>query len=184
MTTTSSTPATITSGTYTVDATHSEVGFAVRHLAVSKVRGRFEKFDGTIVIADDVLQSTVTATVDMASVNTNDATRDGHLRTNDFFAIEEFPSMTFTSTGIAPKGGAFALTGDLTVRGVTRSVTFDLEFGGSESDPWGGSRLGFSATTEISRKDFGMEWNTVLDSGGLLVGDKVSIQLEIEAVKA
>lgn len=175
---------TITPGTYSIDASHSEVGFTVRHLAVSKVRGRFEKFDGTVTIAEDLLSSSVQATVQMDSVNTNDAQRDGHLLTNDFFAIEQYPTMTFTSTSLVQKGGDFQLTGDLTIRGVTKSVTFDLEFGGTETDPWGGSRLGFSAETEINRKDFGVEFNMVLESGGLLVGEKVKIQLEVEAVKA
>ena len=175
---------TIAAGTYNIDVSHSEVGFSVRHLAVSKVRGRFEKFEGVVTIADDVLQSSVSATVDMASINTNDANRDGHLLTNDFFAIEQFPTMTFVSRGLTAKGGDYELAGDLTIRGVTKPVSFELEFGGGETDPWGGTRLGFSASTEISRKDFGMEWNTVLESGGLLVGDKVKIQLEVEAVKA
>ena len=174
----------LTPGTYNVDASHSEVGFTVRHLGLSKVRGRFAKFDGAIVIAADPLASSVEATVEMDSVDTNDAQRDGHLRTNEFFDIETFPQMTFVSTGITAKGGDYELAGNLTVRGVTKPVVFALEFGGAGGDPWGGSRVGFSAETEINRKDFGMEFNMVLDSGGLLVGEKVKIHLEIEAVKA
>ena len=174
----------VPAGTYHVDASHSEVGFAVRHLGLSKVRGRFEKFEGTVTVAEDRLASSVTATVEMTSINTNDAQRDGHLRSNDFFAIDEFPQMTFASTGLTSSGGDFELAGDLTIRGVTKPVVFELEFGGVDTDPWGNTRLGFSAETEINRKDFGMEWNTVLESGGLLVGEKVKIHLEVEAVKA
>ena len=171
-------------GTYNIDVSHSEVGFVVRHLAVSKVKGRFHKFDGAITIAENVLESSVSATVEVASVSTNDAQRDGHLLSGDFFEQEQYPNLVFQSTSVRPKGGDFELVGNLTIKNVTKEVVFDLEFGGAEQDPWGGTRLGFTAETEINRKDFGMEFNMVLDSGGLLVGEKVKIVLEIEAVKA
>jgi polyisoprenoid-binding protein YceI len=175
---------TITAGTYNVDVSHSEVAFVVRHLAVSKVRGRFDKFDASVTIADNVLESSVTASVQVASVSTNDAQRDGHLLSGDFFEPETYPTFDFQSTEIRPQGDDFELVGDLTIKGVTKPVVFELEFGGVEQDPWGGTRLGFTASTEINRKDFGMAFNMVLESGGLLVSEKVKIVLEIEAVKA
>ena len=171
-------------GTWNVDPSHSTVGFVARHLMISKVRGTFTAFTGTIEIAEDRLDSTVSASVDMASVSTGDEGRDGHLRTGDFFDVEQYPTMTFVSTGIRPDGGDFVLTGDLTIKGVTRSVVFDLEFEGVAVDPWGNTKAGFTASTEISRKDFGLEWNVALEAGGVLVGDKVKIQLDIQAVKA
>ena len=128
---------TIPAGTWTLDTAHSSVGFTVRHMMVSKVRGRFTDYTADIVTAEDPLQSTVNATIQMASIDTGDEGRDGHLRTNDFFDIEEFPTMTFTSTGITGSGGDFELAGDLTIKGVTKPVTFDLEFGGVGKDPWG-----------------------------------------------
>jgi polyisoprenoid-binding protein YceI len=131
--------------------------------------------------ADDPLASTVSATVQMASIDTGDANRDGHLRTNDFFDAEQFPTMTFTSTGITGAGSEFEVTGDLTIKGVTRPVTFDLEVGGLQQDPWGNTKAGFTLTGSINRKDFGMEYNAVLESGGVLVGDKVTIEIDVEA---
>lgn len=174
----------IVPGTYTIDRAHSEVGFSVRHLGLSKVRGRFTDFDAAITLADDPLASSVEAIVRVASVTTNDAQRDGHLLSSDFFEVETFPVFTFRSTGLRHAGGDdYELAGELTIKGITREVTFDLEFAGTETDPQGVTRAGFSASTEISRKDYGMEFNMVLDSGGLLVGDKVKVILEIEAVK-
>ena len=175
----------LTTGTWNVDPSHSNVGFTARHLMVTKVRGSFGAFGGTITVADDPLQSKVEATVDAASIDTSDDNRDGHLKSPDFFDVENFPTWTFASTGITPKGGnEYTLTGDLTIKGVTRSVSFDLEFDGVATDPWGNTKAGFTAETEISRKDFGLEWNVALETGGVLVGDKVKIQLDIQAVKA
>lgn len=171
-------------GTWNVDPSHSTVGFVARHLMISKVRGTFTAFTGTIEIAEDRLDSTVSASVDMASVSTGDEGRDGHLRTGDFFDVEQYPTMTFVSTGIRPDGGDFVLTGDLTIKGVTRSVEFELEYEGVSTDPWGNQKIGFSAETEINRKDFGLEWNVALETGGVLVGEKVKIQLDIQAVLA
>ncbi len=174
----------LTTGIWTIDPAHSHVGFSVRHLVVSKVRGEFTDFAGTITIADDALASSVDATVDAASVRTRDAARDEHLRTSDFFAIEQHPTWTLRSTGLRATGArTFALTADLAIRGVTRSVEFDLEFHGVTPDPWGGTRLGLSAETTVNRKDFGVDWNLPVDGGGVVVGDKVTITLEIEAIR-
>jgi polyisoprenoid-binding protein YceI len=174
----------LTPGTWNVDVSHSSVGFVARHLMVTKVRGRFTDFAGTITVGENPLQSKVEATVQMLSVSTGDDGRDGHLKTNDFFDIEHFPTMTFVSTGIKPNGSDYTLTGDLTVKDVTRSVDFDLEFDGVATDPWNNTKAGFTAETEINRKDFGVDWNVALEAGGVLVGDKVKITLDIQATKA
>jgi len=171
-------------GTWQVDTSHSSVEFTARHLMVSKVRGRFTSFSGTIEVADDPLQSSLQASVDLDSVETHDEKRDGHLRSADFFDVENHPQMTLVSTGIRPDGDYYVLSADVTVRGKARPVEFQLEFNGVERDPWGGTRAGFTATTEVNRKDWGLEWNVPLDGGGLLVGEKVKITLEVEAVKA
>jgi len=172
----------IPAGTWSIDASHSEVGFTVRHLMVSKVRGNFESFEGSITIGDDPVQSSVTAEVDLASINTRDAGRDEHLRGSDFFDVATSPKLTFTSTSVAPKGSDYAVTGDLTIKGVTKSVVLNLEFNGVSADPWGGTRSGFTATTTISRKDFGIDFNIPLDGGGVVVGDEIKVVLEVEAV--
>ena len=146
----------IATGTWTVDAGHSTIGFVVRHVMVAKVRGQFAGFSGTITIAEDALQSKVEASVDAASITTGDEARDGHLKSADFFEVEAHPTWTLVSTAITPKGDDFVLAADLTIRGVTRPVEFDLEFAGVATDPWGNTKAGFSAETEISRKDFGL----------------------------
>lgn len=174
----------LTPGTWTLDPTHSSVSFVARHMMVSKVRGTFGDYSAEITIGDDPLQSSLRAEVQMASIDTGNADRDGHLRTNDFFDIENHPIMTLVATGFAPKGDDFVMSADLTIRGVTRSVDFDLSFEGAGTDPWGGTRAGFTASTTINRKDFGIEWNTALETGGVLVGDKVQIELDIQLVKA
>lgn len=174
----------IPAGTWNLDPSHTIVGFSVRHMMVSKVRGRFTKFSGSITTADDVADSAVEASVEMESVDTGDAARDGHLRTSDFFDVETHPTMTFRSTGVSGAGADYELQGDLTIRGVTEPVTFALEVGGVGKDPFGSTRVGFTATTSISRKDFGLEYNAALESGGVLVGDKVTIELDVEAVLA
>ncbi len=170
-------------GTWQVDASHSSVEFTARHLMVSKVRGRFTSFSGTIEIAEDPLQSSLQASIELASVETHDEKRDAHLRSADFFDVENHPQMTLVSTGIRPDGDDYVLSADVTVRGVTRPVEFHLEFNGVSGDPWGGTRAGFTATAEVNRKDWGLEWNVPLDGGGLLVSEKVKITLEVEAVK-
>jgi polyisoprenoid-binding protein YceI len=186
MTTTANQPLTLpglTPGTWTIDPSHSEVGFVVRHMMVSKVKGRFAKVQGTITVAEDVLNSSVEATIDAASIDTRDENRDNHLRSADFFEVEAHPTLTFRSTGIRRDGDDFVLDGDLTIRGVTRPVSLELEFNGVQPNPLaeGNPAAGFSAHTEISRKDFGLEWNVALETGGVLVADKIKIVLEIEA---
>ena len=173
----------LTPGTWTVDPSHTNVGFTVRHLMVSKVRGRFGAFRGVVTIAENPLESTVEATVDTTSITTDDEGRDQHLRSADFFEVETYPNMTLRSTGVERRGSDFVLHADLTIRGITRQVELDLEFDGVEKDPWGGIRAGFTAATEISRKDFGLEWNAALETGGVVVGDKVKILIEAELVK-
>lgn len=172
----------LVAGTWVVDPAHSDVSFTVRHLMVSKVRGQFTAFSGTLEIAEDPTASSVTAEIDVASVNTRDETRDNHLRTSDFFAAEQYPTMTYRSTGIRPAGEDYLVDGELTLRGVTRPVTLSLEVNGANTDPYGATRAGFSAETEINRKDFGVDWNAPIDGGGVVVSDKVRISLEIEAV--
>ena len=177
-------PAGLTAGTWTIDPSHTAVTFSARHLMVSKVRGRFTGVTGAINIAEPAEQSSVSATIEMATISTDDEQRDGHLRSGDFLDVETHATMTFTSTAIRADGSDYVLVGDLTIKGVTKSVELELEFEGVEGDPWGGTRVGFSAEGEINRKDFGMEWNVVLETGGLLVGEKVKITLDVEAVKA
>jgi polyisoprenoid-binding protein YceI len=171
-------------GTWTIDPVHSEVSFVVRHMMVSKVRGRFDKFEGTITTAPDPLQSTVTADVDLSSVNTGNETRDNHVRSEDFFHIEKHPTMSFRSTAVRPDGDNFLLDGDLTLRGVTRPVTFRLELNGFGPDPYGGTRAGFSATTEINRNDWNVSFNGAIPGSGsaVVLSEKVTVNLEIEAV--
>jgi len=173
----------VTTGTWTLDASHTEIGFTVRHL-MSKVRGTFETFEGTIVSADDITASTVTVSVDLASVNTGTADRDAHLRSGDFFNAEENPKMTFTSTGVVAKGGNdFVVTGDLTIKGVTKSVELATELLGEGGDPWGGTRVGLEATTTISRKEFGIDFNIPVEGADkLMIGDKITINIVAEAV--
>ncbi len=172
----------IPAGTWTIDPSHSEVGFSVRHLMVSKVKGNFETFSGTITIGADPLDSSVTAEVDLASINTRDAQRDGHLRSSDFFEVETHPTLIFVSTAVKAAGDDFVVTGDLTIKGTTLPVELSLEFNGVHPDPWGGTRAGFSAETEISRKDFGVDFEIPMDGGGVVVGDKIKVVLEVEAV--
>jgi len=170
-------------GTWTVDPVHSEVSFTVRHMMVSKVRGRFDKFEASIMTAADPLQSSVTATVDLSSVNTGAPDRDNHIRSADFFEVESHPTMTFRSTGVRPAGDDdYLLDGELTLRGVTRPITLRLEINGFGPDAYGGTRAGFSAAGEINRNDFGVSYNGPIPGGGVAVSEKVTISLEIEAV--
>jgi polyisoprenoid-binding protein YceI len=168
-------------GTWQIDASHSAVNLSVRHLMVSKVRGRFSSFEGTITIGDDLAGTTVVADVDTASVDTNDETRDQHLRNADFFDVERYPTMSFRSTKVESDGDEYRLHGELTIKDVTRPVVFDVEFGGVTEDPWGNTKAGFDAKATVNRKDFGLTWNAPLETGGVLVGDKVTIELDIEA---
>jgi polyisoprenoid-binding protein YceI len=169
-------------GTWSVDPIHSEVAFSVRHMMVGKVRGRFTAFDGEITAAQDG-SATVNANVQVASVETQNAQRDEHIRSADFFDAATHPTMSFRSTGLRAHDGKTYLDGDLTLHGVTRPVTFELEVGGVALDPYGNLRAGFTATTEIARKDFGISIQMPMDGGGVVVGDKVKIDLEVEAVR-
>lgn len=173
----------LTPGVWTVDNSHSTVGFVARHVVVAKTRGKFTDYTGTVTIAENPLDSVVEATVQLGSVETGDEKRDGHLVSADFFDVENHPTMTFKSTKIEASGSDYKMTGDLTIRGVTKPVTFDLEFDGVAGDPWGGTRAGFSASADVNRKDWGLEWNVALETGGVLVSDKIKIELEIEAIK-
>jgi len=173
-----------TTGTFALDRSHTQVGFVARHLMVSKVRGRFTDFEGTIVVADDPSASSVEVTIQAASVNTNDENRDNHVRNNDFLSVEEFPTLSFRSTKVELKPrGDWKVYGDLTVRGVTRPVVLDVEFEGVIQDPWGNQRLGFTASGEIDRNDFGVSFNAALETGSFVVSPKVKLEIEAEAVR-
>lgn len=167
----------VVAGTWTIDPSHSEVGFTVRHL-MTKVRGQFEKFDGKVSTGETLADTKATASIDLNSVNTRDAQRDGHLRSGDFFDVENHGPMTFTSTSF----DGTSAKGELSIKGVTREVELDVEFLGIEKDAYGNTRIGFEATTEINRKDFGVDFDIPLDGGKLLVGHKVNITLSIQAV--
>jgi polyisoprenoid-binding protein YceI len=169
-------------GTYDIDVSHTRLGFAVRHMAVSKVRGEFKDFSGTLELAENPVDSKIAVTIQAVSVNTNDENRDNHLRTNDFFDVENHPTWTFTSTAIRPKSASeWDVDGDLTIRGVTKSVTLDATLEGVVKDPYGNHRVGFSASTSIDREDFDVSFNGVLEAGGVIVSKKVDIDLEVEA---
>jgi len=169
-------------GTFAIDASHTRLGFAVRHMAVSKVRGDFTQFEGTLELAENPVDSKVAVTIQAASVDTHDENRDNHLRTNDFFDVENHPTWTFTSTTIRPISATeWNVDGDLTIRGVTKQVTLDATLEGVVQDPYGNHRVGFSAKTSIDREDFGVSFNGVMEAGGLVVGKKVDIDIEAEA---
>jgi polyisoprenoid-binding protein YceI len=170
-------------GTYAIDASHSAVEFVVRHLGLSKVRGGFGAFDGVIEIADRPDESTVAVDVELASIDTLDPPRDEHLRTGDFLDVPNHPTMSFRSIRVGGSGTNWTVEGVLALRGVTNPVTLDVTFEGAAGDPWGGQRIAFSASGEIDREQWGMNWNQALDSGGFIIGKKVKLELEVEAVK-
>ena len=181
------TPATLNelSGSYTVDAAHTRVGFVARHAMVTKVRGAFNEFEGYIV-ADgaDLAASRAALTIEAASIDTRNADRDGHLRSNDFLGREEFPQIVFVSTGVKQTGAtSLELAGDLTIKGVTNSVTVPFDFEGGATDPFGNHRIGFEGSVSISRKDYGITWNAALETGGVLVSDKIVLELEVSAIR-
>jgi polyisoprenoid-binding protein YceI len=171
--------------TWNIDPSHSAIGFSVRHMVVSKTRGRFTRWSGQIRFdPENPSASSVEVNIDPASIDTADAQRDAHLRSSDFLDVEKHPGASFRSTNVADLGGdRYRISGDLSVHGVTRPVVLEATYEGSGKDPWGGERAGFLATTSIDRKDFGLEWNKALETGGLLVGEKVELTLEVEAVK-
>ena len=170
-------------GTWSLDTTHTDVSFTARHLMVTKVRGRFPVQSGTVTIAENPLESSVVAVIDVAGVNSGESGRDDHLRNSDFFDVEHYPTITFRSTKVEDAGdGEYKVTGDLTIKDVTRPVTLDLEYLGTVTSPWGDQRAGFSATAEISRKEWGIEYNMALEAGGVVIGDKVKLNIDAETV--
>lgn len=172
----------ITAGTWNLDPTHTEIGFAVRHI-MSKVRGKFESFEGTVVTAEDLSASSVKVEVDLTSINTGTADRDNHLRSADFFEVESHPKMSFVSTGVVAKGDdELVVNGDLTIKGVTKPLELKVDLLGEGGDPWGGTRFGVEATGEISRKEFGIDFNIPLEGDKLMIGDKITITINAEAV--
>jgi len=171
--------------TWSFDPSHSSVGFSVRHLMISKVRGHFNKWEGTFDYDEsDPTRSKLAVRIDAASIDTREEKRDAHLRSPDFFDAAKYPALTFESTRIERDGDDYVVTGNLTIRDVTRAVQLKVESLGRTKDPWGGERAGFSASTSINRKDFGLSWNVALETGGVLVGEKIDIGIEIEAVRA
>ncbi len=176
---------TLAPGTYAIDASHTHVGFKVRHLMVSKVRGRFTEVEGAVTVAADPLLSSVEVSVGLGSIDTGDEQRDGHLRSADFFDVENHPTMTFRSTGVRPAGDdRYEVDGELSVLGVTKPLTLHATFDGATVDPWGNDRLGFSATAKVNREEFGITWNQALETGGVLVGKDIEVEIEAEVVKA
>ena len=176
-------PSGITPGVWTLDMSHSEIGFAVRHAGISKVRGRFTDASAEARIGGSLAEASLHATVKTASFDSGDANRDGHVKGPDFFDVETFPEMTFRATSVEGDGEDYTLTGDLTIRGITKPIELEVEFTGVAVDPFGATRAGFSAEAEISRKEFGLTWNAALEAGGLLVSDKVKINVEAALVK-
>jgi polyisoprenoid-binding protein YceI len=173
--------------TWNIDPVHSVAEFKVKHMMISNVKGQFTRVKGVLTLNEaDLSQSQVQASIDAASINTRDEQRDGHLKSADFFDVEKFPALAFKSTRVSPAGdGELAVTGDLTIHGVTRSVVFNVEGPtGAGKDPWGNLRRGLSATTKINRKDFGLTWNAALETGGILVGDDITITLDVQFIKA
>lgn len=168
-----------------LDASHSEISFSARHMMISRVRGQFESFSGSVNLDEaNPEQSTVEVQIDAASINTRDAQRDGHLKSADFLDVETYPHLTFKSTSVQRTGDATAkLMGDLTIRGVTKPVTLDVTYEGQAKSPWGTTSAGFSATTKIDRKAWGLTWNQALETGGILVGEEITININLELVK-
>ena len=182
-TTTAVLPAGLTTGTWAVDASHTEAAFTVRHAGISKVRGTVAVTEGTVVVGEDLASTSVSVTLDPSTVTTGDANRDGHLKSGDFFDVEKFGQWTFVSTEVREAGKNYVIAGDLTIHGVTQPVELETEFNGTAVDPFGNTRAGFEASVTISRKDFGITWNAALEAGGVLVSDKVVIALDVSAIK-
>jgi polyisoprenoid-binding protein YceI len=176
----------MTTNKWNIDAAHSGINFSIRHLVVSKVRGRFGKYSGSLNLDDqDLTRSSVEAIIDVSSIDTGTPQRDDHLRSADFFDVAQFPELRFRSKRFEKlSDDRYRVTGDLTIRDVTREVSLDVEYGGHAKDPWGNERVGFVAKTHIDRKEFGLGWNQVLEAGGVLVGERVDIELEVQGVKA
>jgi polyisoprenoid-binding protein YceI len=169
-------------GVYDIDTKHSSVEFVARHLMITKVRGRFDEVEGTITVAEVPEESSVQVTIGAGSVSTGEDQRDAHLRSADFFDVDTHPQWKFTSTSVEAAGGQWKVTGDLTISGVTKPVVLDVEFDGANTTPWGTAAIGFSASAEIDREQWGLTYNQVLETGGVMVGKKVRIELNVEAV--
>jgi polyisoprenoid-binding protein YceI len=170
---------------WNIDNSHSSIGFTVRHMMFAKVHGRFDKWTATFDMNDaDISKSTVSVEIDAASINTNDEKRDGHLKSGDFFDVATHPKLTFKSKRVEKKGDELHVVGDLSIHGVTKEVTLEVEQTGSGKDPWGNARVAFNAKTSINRKDYGLNWNQALEAGGVLVSEKVDISIEVQAVKS
>jgi polyisoprenoid-binding protein YceI len=172
-------------GDYTIDPAHSRIGFVARHAMVTKVRGSFDEFEGALHIdGENPANSWARVTIQAKSIDTRNSQRDDHLRSNDFLDMNNYPEITFVSTGVEPIGDdRFRVIGDLTVRGVTRPVTLDVEYSGTATDPFGNVRVGFEGSGQINRKDFGVNWNALLEGGGVMVSDKVTVEFEVSAIK-
>jgi polyisoprenoid-binding protein YceI len=170
-------------GAWTVDLSHSSVNFKVRHLGLAKTRGRFAGFEGTVEIGERPEDTTVAVTIDAASVETHDTTRDEHLRSADFFDVANHPHLTFRSTGVRGAGSGWVLDGELTIVGITKPVSLDVEFDGVAGDPWGGSRAGFTAKAKLNREDWGLTWNAALEAGGFVIGKTVTLELDVELIR-
>lgn len=173
-------------GTYAIDPSHSRIGFVARHAMVTKVRGSFNEFSGAGYFdADNPANSRLELRIDAKSIDTRNADRDAHLRSNDFFDMDTYPEITFTSTAVHPRSDdTFEVTGDLTIKNVTRPVTVEFEFTGSALDPYGNQRIGFEGHTAVNRKDWGVSWNAALEAGGVLVSEKVTLEFEVSAIKS
>jgi polyisoprenoid-binding protein YceI len=173
-------------GTYAIDPTHSRIGFVARHAMVTKVRGSFNEFDGSGYFdAETPAGSSLQLTIQAASIDTRNADRDGHLKSNDFFDMETYPEITFTSTAVEQLDDTnYRVTGDLTIKATTKPVTVDFEYAGTAVDPYGNQRIGFEGKTTVNRKDWGINWNASLDAGGVLVGEKVTLEFEVSAIRS
>lgn len=186
-TSTTTVPTTVAelTGTWNVDQAHSRIGFVARHAMVTKVRGAFNEFEATAEVGEDIASAKVNVTIQTGSIDTRSEQRDGHIKSGDFLSVDEFPQITFVSTALAPTGpSSFDLTGDLTIKGVTKSVTVPFEFDGAAVDPFGNLRAGFEGSVVVNRKDYGITWNAALEAGGVLVSDKVTLEFEISAIRA
>ena len=181
---TTTVPTTLT-GIYALDPTHSRIGFVARHAMVSKVRGSFNEFEGSGYFdVEEPANSKLALTIQAASIDTRNADRDGHLKSNDFFDMETYPEITFASTGVEQvEADNFRVTGDLTIKGITKPVTIDFEYTGTAVDPYQNQRIGFEGSTKVNRKDWGINWNAALDAGGVLVGEKVTLEFEVSAIR-
>ncbi|GAA3670339.1 MULTISPECIES: YceI family protein [Yimella] len=170
-------------GTYVIDPSHTRIGFVVRHAMVTKVRGSFNEVDGKAVTGENLQDASIDVTIDTASVDTRNADRDGHLKSADFFDVEKYPTITFKSTDVQAKGDDLVVTGDLTIKDLTKSITIEFEYEGGATDPFGNQRVGFEGKTVVNRAEYGLTWNAALETGGVLVSDKVTLEFEISAIR-